>query len=319
MVAQVARLTRLDKIKVGDKIYSKVIFNSRQAQAAPPSQQEFIQLDNGAEFRFYEDGTIYFKDGVAEPICLFDGLVWLEPEVLVSGTVSAVFLHKDPVNGIVETEGAYDPQTAHPHVNYGWFDKASSPDMTIDFKEKEEYENSGLPNEAFVIMTKRLALVVQNLAVEYVKLRNEFDEFNAALAANMAYIDSWASPDYVGYRVDYLRRTGYADWGRDDDTLWAAVKTDYDNSEQIFETYYIAYCEANNIPESERISYMPEKYVFDWNNLGEDGKPTIILNPRYLHYHSDAVLNENDESYQELVALRTLMDVNGATASTGGE
>ena len=186
MVPQVAKLTQLDKIAVGDKIYSKIIFNERATQVKPPSQQEIILLDNGAEIRFMTDGSIWFKNGAAEPSCLFNGMVWLQSEVLLSGAVIELFLHADPVLGYPDdgsepTAGTLYPKTQHPHVNYGWFDKAVDPNMCPHFVLQEEYENIGLPNEAFVCMTKRMAVLLQNMMTAYMELADKVEKMQKTI------------------------------------------------------------------------------------------------------------------------------------------
>lgn len=186
-MAQVAKLTPLDTLAVGDKIYSKVIFNPRQAQALPPSSEEYIILDTGGEFRFYPDGSIYFKRGTATPEVLFTGSEWVKTEVMVSGVVSEIYLHQDPVNGSPaegeeEVEGAYYPN-AHPHVNYGWFDKALDPNLSPNFIDRDKYENCGLPNEQFLITVKRMSSILCDLVIAYTNLATDYETLEARVKA----------------------------------------------------------------------------------------------------------------------------------------
>ena len=300
-MARVAKLTPLDKIQVGDTIYSKVIFNVKQTQAVPPSQQEFIILDDGSEFRFYPDGTIYFRQGTTQPVLLFNGHDWVQNEVLVSGTVSQVYLHADPING---ADG--DDINSHPHVNYGWFDKSLNPEMSPEFIEKESYENSGMPNEQYLVIVKTLAEMVMELTKKYVDIQNVVDVNRVETA--LETIEAWANPDMTGWHIDWLRRTGYAEWGNDIEQLWIDLKRDWEHWEQVFERYYVEYCRTHGRPENGRDSYMPDKYMLDYDNL-ENGKPTIKLNPRYLFYYPDSVLDPTDEEYIELQTTISLMIV----------
>lgn len=304
-MTQVAKLTQLDKIQVGDTIYSKVIFNVKQTQAVPPSHEEFIILDNGSEFRFYTDGTIFFRQGTTTPVLLFNGQDWIQNEVLVNGTVSQLYLHQDPVNGANN-----DEVNSHPHVNYGWFDKAQSASTCPEFHEKESYENCGMPNEQYLVCVKNMMVMIAELTRAYTDMRDLLDEFinDADL---LTYIKAWYAPDWTGWQVEWLKQHHFADWALDNAAMWTALKADFDHREQIVESYYTTYVAQHGTWQG-RTTYMPDKYVFDWDNLAQDGKPNIILNPRHLYYYPNATIDTTEAAYQAILATRNAMTAQGA-------